>query len=197
MLAAVALGMGSFGVAGASATTGAWMEFPLSSTTPATVSGTLQLSESMAGTVSCPVLTTPASTPPFTPTAFNGASGSAGRFMGTSRQTCSNGKQFEVSLSFFQQGGAPGSWTVLLQGPINGGAQASPLTVLGWSTTWVQNANVLAIPLTNGAGGVPTKLTFNNTTLGYQYHPSMNLLKATGTLDVTTPGGGTLTLGLR
>ena len=72
--------------------------------------------------------------------------------------------------------------------------QLSPFTVGGSSTTWWQDN--ATIPLTNGAGGVSTKLTFNNTKLGYQYS-STNGLYATGTLNVTTPGGGTLTVGLR
>ena len=187
MLAAVALGMGSFGVAGASATVPAWMEFPMGGNTPATVSGTLQLS-TLGGvfTTSCPVLTTtrPHGTPP-TPMAFSTG------FQGVSRQTCSNGQQFEVDATF-SLSGTPGNWSAVLQHLY--GSQLSPFTV-SVTSTWWQDSTV-TIPLTNGAGGVPTKLTFNHTKLGYQYS-STNGVYATGTLNVNTPGGGTLTVGLR
>ncbi|MES1193568.1 MAG: hypothetical protein ABUM26_04535, partial [Solirubrobacterales bacterium] len=173
MLAAVALGMGSIGVASASATAPMWMEFPLSSSTPATVSGTLQLSEPMAPgvTVSCPVLTTavsfPGSAPPI---ALNGGSGGTSRFLGMSRQTCSNGKQFDISLTLYV-GSAPGSPTVIVQSVSPNTSLSSPITVAS-STTWSQTSTT--VPLTNGAGGVPTKLLFNNTVLGWQYNQFLN-----------------------
>ena len=189
MLAAVALSIGSIGAASASATSQQWMEFT-SGVTPATVSGTLQLTNLLGGhpvtPVSCPVLTTGA--PNYsTPQAFTGG------FNGMSRQTCSNGKQFEVDVTFVLTG-TPGSWSVVLW-PGSNTAKLSPFTVGGTSTTWWQ-ASMVTVPLTNGAGSVPTKLTFNNTKLGYQYS-STNGVYATGTLDVNTPGGGTLTVGLR
>jgi hypothetical protein len=173
LLAGVALCIsGSAGASMASAA-GTWNEFPLNSSTPATLAGTLSLQQNGGTPVTCPVQSQPGGT------AFNGGVGSAQYAGLQSLQTCSNGGQFGIRLVFTP--GYSGGWGVTFAS--SGAQQQSPFGLV-----WLQIN--FGVPFTNGSGGVASKVTFNHKLIGYQD----GLITATGTLSLTRNSGGTLTL---
>lgn len=178
----------SAGASAASALQPTWMELANGTSAPATLSGTLQVKLQLTGTpVSCPVVASGV--------ARNGATGGAD-YAANSLETCSNGEQFQVNMSF-RPSAIPGGWAVTVYPPVGPPqAQLSPFQASG-SGAWQQSQNTTPVALTNGAGGSPTTLTFNNTKLGDELWSGYKPLYATGTLSLTRPTGGTLTVGLR
>lgn len=131
------------------------------------------------------------------------------RLNGGSPVVCSNvelngsagGQGFWVSpYSWARQwpcaGGTSFGITLMLQA-VSGGPPGGPYPLavtnhVGMSPFGGYEGTTFVLPFTNGSGGNPSKVTFANTLIGRVGGGSQ--LTATGTLNVTTPTGGLVTI---
>lgn len=180
-----------FGTATASAK---WAEIPNGTSTPATLEGTLQLSNGAPYAfppfiegVECQVDTTDSTATGLLidSEASNTANGTA-TFTGVSQVDCADG-QFGIALSgqvtagvgtiemYVDPGSGPDFFPVpLYNGPFDG--------------SYHQIAG-MTVPFTNGTGGESSTIALDGSRISWL----QNGLYATGTLELKRPGGGTLT----